>query len=329
MGTLFAHDHVGFDILREALAPLSHMSVRRYLLSLPERLFRSTVGLGAGVAREVGDVAIPEGVRQSRLYQNVVDTTLRFLIERVGGVEGAYAHGESPGSDFLVRRTAGNAIEAIGLVAFRASPVWVLAALADVSGLGRRLIPEIAAALKDQGLLEGETEFTTMDQMLDGLERTSERLARTINTPPLDVAGLRQEWAAVKADARRLAPSQLPTGESLIRLWSDLRAEAAHQQRSVYETSSVLALSAIRSAPAGARWLGASAAAGAARAGQVLAASVLDDYRQTLQELRAVGYTAYARRQIQPYLRAAASHLSPGTSTMTERFLDRHTGSPR
>jgi hypothetical protein len=305
------------------------MSVRRYLLSLPERLFRSTVGLGAGVAREVGEVAIPDGVRQSRLYQNVVDTTLRFLIERVGGVEGAYQDGESPGSDFLVRRTAGNAIEAIGLVAFRASPVWVLAALADVSGLGRRLIPEIAAALKDQGLLDREVEFTSMDQMLDGLERTSARLAGTINTPPLDVAGLRREWEGIKADARGLAPARLPTPESLLRLWSDLRAEAARQQRSVYETSSILALSAVKSVPAGARWLGASTAAGAARAGRVLAASILDDYRKTLQELRAVGYTAYARRQIQPYLRAAASHLAPGTSTITERLIDRHTGSPR
>lgn len=305
------------------------MSVKRYLLSLPERLFRSTVGLSAGVAREVGDVAIPEGVRQSRLYQNLVDTTLRFLIERVGGVQGAYRDDEPLAGDFLVRRTAGNAIEAIGIVAFRASPVWVLAALADVTGLGRRLIPEIAASLKEQGLLEPEAEFTSVDQMLNGLERTSARLAEAVNTPPLDVAALRQEWQALKADARGLAPERLPSGESLVRLWSDLRAEAAHQQRSVFETSSMLALSAVRSMPAGARWLGASAAAGAARAGQVLAASVLDDYRRTLQDLRAVGYTAYARRQIQPYLRAAASHLSPGTSTITERFLDRHTGSPR
>ena len=32
----------------------------------------------------------PTGCRRTRLYQNLVDTTLRFLIEQVGGVEGAY-----------------------------------------------------------------------------------------------------------------------------------------------------------------------------------------------------------------------------------------------
>jgi len=58
---------------------------KAYLLSLPERLVRSTLGLGAGVMREVADVAIPAGIRRSRLYQNLVDVTLRFLIEEVGG----------------------------------------------------------------------------------------------------------------------------------------------------------------------------------------------------------------------------------------------------
>ena len=106
--------------------------------------------------------------------------------------------------DFLTRRAAGNVVEALGLVAFRASPVWVLAALADVCGMGRQLIPEIADALKEQGLLEKEATFTSVDQMLDGLERTSSRLATTINTPPLDVASLRQEWQALRDESRAL-----------------------------------------------------------------------------------------------------------------------------
>src|SRR5688572_19147795 len=169
------------------------MTVKGYLLSVPERFVRSVAGLSAGVVREVGEVAIPGAIRRSYLYQNLVDTTLRYLIERVGGVEGVYdAEGALP-DRFLARRTAGNAVEVLGIVAFRASPVWVLAALADLSGLGRHLIPEIADALKERGLLEKDAQFTSVDQLLDGLERTSSRLAATVNTPPLDVAGLRKE----------------------------------------------------------------------------------------------------------------------------------------
>lgn len=297
---------------------------KKYVVSLPERLVRSVVGLGAGVAREVGDVALPKSVRESRLYQNLVDTTLRFLIEQVGGVEGVYGSEQKLADDFLARRTVGNAVEALGIVAFRASPVWVLAALADVCGLGRHLIPEIATSLKAQGLLDADTEFTSIDQLLDGLERTSARLAQTINTPPLDVASLRQELREIREEARTLAPERLPSGEALTSLWSDLKTESARQEKSVFETSSMLALSAVRSLPQGARWLGASAVAGATRTGQVLAASLLEQYRATLEEVRQIGYTAYATQQLRPYVRAAASHFSPARSTLTERLLDRH-----
>lgn len=299
------------------------MTLKRYLASLPERLLRSVVGLGAGVAREVGDVALPRSVRESRLYQNLVDTTLRFLIEQVGRVEGTYDSGQTLADDFLARRTVGNAVEALGVVAFRASPVWVLAALADVCGLGRHLIPEIAAALKTQGLLDADTDFTSVDQLLDGLERTSARLAQTINSPPLDVTSLRQEWQAIRDEARALTPERLPSPQTLTRLWADLATESARQEKSVFETSSMLALSAVRALPQGARWLGASAVAGASATGQVLASSLLEQYRATLDEVRRVGYTDYAVQQLRPYVRAAAAHFAPATPTLTERLLDR------
>ena len=50
------------------------MTVKSYLFSA---IGRSALGLGAGVAREVGEVALPDGIRRRQLYQNLVDTTLR------------------------------------------------------------------------------------------------------------------------------------------------------------------------------------------------------------------------------------------------------------
>ena len=292
------------------------------MLSLPERVVRSALGLGAGVAREVGQVALPAGVRRSQLYQNLVDATLRYLTEKVGGVEAVASAADIP-DDFVARRAAGNAVEVLGLVAFRASPVWVLAALADLAGLGRHLIPEIAASLKARGLLEESAQFTTVDQILDGLERTSGRLASTINAPPLDVAALREEWRALKEDARGLKPGRLPSADTIRGLWSQLEAESGRQGRSVFETSSLLAVSAARAFPRGVLRLGASAGFGAARSGQVLGAALLDDYRRTLGELREVGYASYARRQVAPYVRAAVNQFSPGRTTLTQRILNR------
>jgi hypothetical protein len=305
------------------MAVMAHGAFKTYLLSLPERIVRSAVGLGAGAAREFGEVAIPGSVRRSQLYKNLVDSTLRYLIEQVGGAEGVFPPDGTITKDFLVRRTAGNAIEVLGLVAFRASPVWVLAALADVCGMGRYLIPEIADALKAQGLLDKDTQFASVDHMLDGLERTSSRLAATVNSPPLDVESLRREWEAIRQEARSIPPGRLPSREAIGDLWTQLKDESARQNRSVFETSSVLAVSAVRRLPEGIRWLSASAKLGANRTGQVFAAGLLDHYRQTLNEIQHVGFVAYATQQFRPYVRAAVRQFSPRQRTLTERLLEK------
>jgi hypothetical protein len=299
------------------------VTVKTYLFSLPERFARSAVGLGAGVVREVGEVAIPKGVRRSQLYQNLVDAMLRFLIERVGGVDGVYDSDATMTEDFLIRRAAGNAIEVLGVVTFRASPVWVLAALADVCGAGRHLIPEIAETLKANDLLDKDAEFTTVEQMLDALERASARLASTVNTPPLDVATLRQEWQALREEIRSIPPANLPSREALRDIWTLLKNESVRQNRSVFEMSSMLALSAAAKLPDRLRWLSASARLATGRTGQMVAGALLDDYRQTLGEIRQVGFGSYALRQCRPYVRAAAGQFSPGRRTWTERLIDR------
>jgi len=211
----------------------------------------------------------------------------------------------------------------LGIVAFRASPVWILAALADLCGTGRHLIPEMADALKAQGLLDKDAQFATVDQMLDGLERTSSRLAATINTPPLDVAGLRREWEAIREEARSLPPASLPSRDTITNMWAQLKAESARQDRSVFETSSLMAVSAARALPGGVRWLSASARVGATRTGQIVAAALLDHYKQTLSEIQQVGYLAYAGRQFRPYIRAAVGQFSPARRTVTQHLLER------
>ena len=125
-----------------------------YLLSLPERVVRSLGALSGGLLREIGEVALPASIRRTTLYRTMVDVALRFLIEEVGQVEGIYPIEGRLAENFLLKRTASHGIELLGIVAFHASPIWVLAALADASGGGRKLIHEIAGALQEEGLLD-------------------------------------------------------------------------------------------------------------------------------------------------------------------------------
>lgn len=294
-----------------------------YLCSLPERVVRSVAALGGGVVRQVSEVTLPARVRRTRLYRTLVESTLRFLVEQVGQVENAYAKDDALPDDFLVRRTAGNMLEAAGIVAFRASPVWVLAALADLTGAGRELVGEIAGALQAEGLLERNRRFETVDQLLDGLERTAGCLAETVNTPPLDVAGLREEWARLRSEARRIPATALPSPAMLWTEWRDLRHEAAAQGRSTFELSSAIALSSIRRLPGNARWLSRATGVAARRAGRLFAQGLLDHYSATLAEIRETGFAEYATRELGPYFRGAMNHFSPARESLTERLLRR------
>lgn len=291
-----------------------------YLLSLPERVLRSATAVAAGLIREIGDVAVPTALRRTRLYKSLVDTTLRFLIEQVGEVEGAYPGESQLAQNFLTRRAAGNGIELVGIVAFRASPVWVMAALADLSGAGKTLIRRIASSLQAQGLLDRNTTFSSVDQILDGLEQTAGKVTDTINLPPLDVKTLRADLAAIRQHAASIPP---PALEDLESRWRSLESAAEREGRTVFEMSAVLALGAIRELPENVVWLSRCAQTAALTTGGLLASSLLGHYTRSLEEIRKEGFIGYWRREFRPYLSAAARQFSPRRRSLTERLLGR------
>ena len=105
-----------------------------YFISLPERLLRATAaGLG-GVVYQILSLLLPGWVRGTRLYQATVARVLRILVELVGGVPGLFPTDAMPVRELAVRKVAGNAVELLSFAAVGWSPVWLLAAAADVTG---------------------------------------------------------------------------------------------------------------------------------------------------------------------------------------------------
>ena len=298
-----------------------------YLLSLPERVIRSLGAISGGLLREIGNVALPASVRRTTLYRTMVGVTVRFLIEEVGQVEGIYSADDcSEGrlaERFLVQRGASHGIELLGILAFHASPVWILAALADATGGGRKLIQEISQALKDEGLLDSGTNFETMEQVLDGLEKTSGHLAMTLNLPPVDLAGLRREWTQLKEDLRAIPPKNAPSLERVERLWQDLQAVAKQQGRPVFVVSTLMAISTLAHVRANVMWLSRAARSAARRTGKLLGQPILDHYGQALAEIGRTGFAAYWTREFRPYLRGAAEQFAPEHESLTGRLLAR------
>jgi hypothetical protein len=269
-----------------------------YLLSLPERSLRSLTAITAGLLREAGEIVIPSHFRRTKLYFSLVEQTLRFFVEQVGQVEGAYGQeGELP-ADFMVRRSAGNGIEWLSLAVLHVSPVWVLAGLSDLSGAGGRVLNEIAANFEKEGLLQGSGHIRTMSQLLEALERGSGHLAETVNTPPLNIDALRKEWEQLKSSVE--IP---PDPQAVAAQWQQLQATAAKADRSIFEVSTAVALSTLRSAK------------------QHVADPILTHYQETLAEMEKVGFPQFLHRELQPYLSAALNNFSPDRRSTTEAFL--------
>ncbi len=284
---------------------------------------RSVAAVSAGLIREVGEITLPPGLRRSRLYSTMVEATLQFLIERVGQVEGTYPPSSQAIDHFLVKRTLGDGIDMAGWIAFGASPVWVLAALADLSGAGRQVLTEIVTSLQEEGLLQRDQKFGNVDQMLDGLERTSGQLALSLRFPPLDVASLRKDWSELKEAAKMIPPRHLPSSDLLREHWEELKREAAGHGRSVFELSSLIALTTIRKMPSNMAKLSRSAAKATLRTGQFFAQGLLDHYATILREIRETGYAVYFAREFRPYLHAAAMQFSMSHRSLTEELLER------
>jgi hypothetical protein len=264
---------------------------------------------------------LPSSFRKTKLYRSLVEVTLRFIAEQLGQVQRPDDQLPELPSDFVLRRGAGNGIEVAGVLLFRFSPVWILAALSDVSSTSRILVREISGALVEKGLLEGNVDFTTIDQILDGLEKTSGRLADNLNMPPFEIETLRREWRMLKREAGTIAPKQMPSTQELAHSWQALKEEAARQDCSVFELSTLMALSAVTQFPARALWLSQCATTAAGKTGMLFARTLLENYTTTLEAIREAGYLHYWARQLKPYLSAAARNFSPSQTSYTERFL--------
>jgi hypothetical protein len=292
-----------------------------YALSLPERTVRSLSALGGGLLREASQLALPPAVRETALYRATAGIGLRFLIEQAGDVYGIYPRHDPLSRQFVRRYAAGASIEMVGIVTIFLSPVWVLAALGDVTRVGKTLFTEIGDALKAEGLLDPGAQFETMAQLLDGLERTSTHLALTVNMPPLHIPGLRQEWRQFLENLALLPAARLPSGADVERAWNNLRTVSRNLDRSVFSVSAALGMSALSSVPRHLHWLSRSVGVSARTTGAVVGGVFLAHYAAASRELMKTGFAAYCARHSRPYVLAAIRHFLPEKKSWIEGLL--------
>jgi hypothetical protein len=288
-----------------------------YALSLPERLSRIAVGSAAGVVKGISELLLPEALRQTKMYQVLLQKNLRYLIQEVGAVDGVYAGGAPVLSNYVARKFVGNFMEIAGILTMRASPVWILALVSDLSGGTKAFLREFTDELKREGLLNGETRIESVDQLLDGLQSLSARIADQIDTPPLSVEELRETLTFLRQEAQvfKLVDSVKP--EEMHSMLTTMKEVAKRENKTLYEISSAMAMGAVNRMGRSGR----SAVTGLRVGRALLDRTILQYYRRALDDIAEQGYYRYLARSSKPYLNATQRHLMWRNVTWTERYF--------
>jgi hypothetical protein len=93
-----------------------------------------------------------------------------------------------------------------------------------------------------------------------------------------------------------------------------MKQEARTQNRTVFQVSSLMAMSAITHVTEKARWLSASAKSAARKTGVAVGGRLLEDYRATLSQIRKTGYVR-CRSPSSGRTSAAVSRFTPASLT--------------
>jgi aconitate hydratase len=278
----------------------------RFLLSVPERVLRAVAAATGGALYETAQLVLPRLVRKSRLYEATAKNLLRITVELVGDVQrpadAVAGEVESSPKKLAVRKAGGNVVELGSIFAFGFSPLWLLAAAADVTRGTRVYLDALVSELKGAGILAQDLELASVDDLLAALEGASGTTARLIDIPPLELEALKQSLADLREDAQGL-----PTPTELAAVYQGLLAEADREKRSLLEVSVGVGIAFFNSAR------------------KVGRQHVLDPYTDDLRPVRDEGFGAYAWRVSKPYADAVARHFDPRRTSLTERGLDRLT----
>lgn len=277
-----------------------------FLLSLPERLVRALAASLGGSVHETFELALPRVVRTSRLYEATAKNLLRVTTELVGGVEPRSPpelEHEPDASRLAMRKGVGNAMELGSIAAFGFSPLWVLAAAADVTGGSRAYLDTLVRELVREGLLPRDVRIDSVDQLLAALQGVSGTSARMIDIPPLEVEALRRSLDDMRRDA-----TSLPTQDELARVYQAIRQAAEREGMTMLDVSVGVGFAFFNSAR------------------KVGRQHLLDPYTEDLRPLMDEGFGAYAHRVSGRYADAVARHFDPTVPSLTERGLERLRG---
>jgi hypothetical protein len=107
------------------------------------------------------------------------------------------------------------------------SPLWFLAVASDITGGTRIYLDTFVKELERAGVLPGDTDISSIDDLLAVMDRTVSQAADAIDIPSTAIADMRDSVDLLRENA-----GLIPGPQRLAEVFSQLKAAAAEQKRS-------------------------------------------------------------------------------------------------
>jgi hypothetical protein len=298
--------------------PASPQHALAYALSLPERVLRLLVTL-FGLLGHAATRLLPAPIREGRFYKLAVERQIKMLTDDVG-MAGLFPGQKALDSDTARRMAVGGAVDNLMMVGLHASPLWILLAASDVSRGAQAYMRELARDLKQAGVMEEGSRLDSLDDVLTGLHRLSDRLSDTVDMPPLSLAAMKQTLDGIGADLKSQGAA-LAHAADVDGLAEELTSLAREAKHSLLETTGAVALGTMRSAGNVLKGGIVGAGSTARFVGRVVWHDVLGDYGRTIRRIYRRGFYGSVRSFLRPQARSYRNLFAYRFLTVTEMAL--------
>ena len=289
----------------------------RYTASLPERLIRSLTALFGGMLKESTDFLVPEVLKESTTYQIFIGNLLRYGVENIGRVHGVYEEEGRMDNDYGVKKAVGNGIEMVGIVAVSASPLWVLAFMADATWGVNKYFKRISEELDQQHHVDEKIRFEKREDLLDSIEKVFDSMARNIDTPPLTRTELKENFDELRDYFRDVGKKTKMSMEDVHVLWGRMERAAKDQNRTILEISGAMTIHLMNRVHSMEKTVKATKKVSV----DILHEDIIDYYRDSLSEITKRGYVTVVKEEFTPYVKSAGRMFAPDEKMLTDRIL--------
>ena len=298
--------------------PKTPHHVLAYTLSLPERLGRALAAVLGHLGLALTPL-VPGPLRKGKFYKLSVEKQLLIFTDEVGRA-GLFPADQAISGDEAKRMAVGGVIDNLATLGLRASPTWILLGATDVSKGAAHFMEQLGKELKEAGVMKEGDRFDSLDDVLHGMSRLSDKLADTASTPPISFDQMKETITAVRDEIKSGSTAIADTAQ-IDRLATDMLKTSKDAEESLLETAGAVALGTMETA--GNVVAGSVIGVGATvkYLGNVVWNDVFKDYGRSLKRMRRRGVEGVMRKFLRPQARSVRMLFSYDFVTVTERVL--------